>query len=204
MSFNCVLCGFEGKDKYALDRHNETDKHMENLGISIADKLELKDIRLMNDDERRTYIRRHRYFKVEHSPQLADHFKKSERFKYIKNLLNSNPTKLSLKQMELRKQEIRDEYPDDYEGDEIKERIEMLEYDLDNLEEFIAEKDILMLYFTGPGMKIASAKALGDAEECVRKRMMLEFDSVNIAKSKQDKKKAELELKIKLLELRNS
>lgn len=204
MTFSCIECGFEGKDKYALDRHNETEKHKEKIGVKLIDNLELQDIRKMNDDERRTYIRRHRYFKVEHSPQIADHYRKSERFLYIMDLLNKNPSKLSPKEMAQRKQEIRDEYPDDYEGDEIKERIERLEYDLDNLDELIAEKDMLMIYFTTIGMKVTSAKALADAEEAVRKRMLIELESVNVANAKNQRKQAELELKIKLLQLKCS
>jgi len=204
MAFVCLDCAFKGKDKYALDRHCDTDKHKEIVGKKLIDNLELSDIRLMNDDESKRYIYRHRYFRVEYCPRLAEHFKKMDRWNYIQKLLQENPSKLSPKEMALRKQEIKDEYPEDYEGDECKNRVEQLEYDLENIQELIDEKDCLLLYFTNEGMKITSRQALAIAEDTVRKRMLAELESVGIAKAKNDKKKAELELKIKLLELKNS
>lgn len=212
--FSCSVCGFKGKDTFDLNRHNETEKHKLNLGMKL-DIQELKDIRLMDDDERKKYIHSHRYFREEYSPQLADFFKKQDRFRYIIKVLHENPSKLTPKQMERRIKEIKDQYPDDYEGNEIIERLDRLQYanDIDNLDELIAEKDRFMIYFTGMGMNVASPKALAQAEMAVKKRMILELESFEKAKllleektakemAKTTKQKAELELKIKLLELK--
>jgi hypothetical protein len=212
MDFNCVLCEFKGKDKSAIDRHNETDKHMENLGMKLVNNLELKDIRKMTTEEVSNYIENHKYFQ-EYNPLITKFFIKKNRSIILKKILEDagilipagkysvpfNMTKL------IKKQEISEEYSTDDDSDEKYERMNAVDYSNDEIkllhEEFIEWQN---WWYSHEGRKANAS--LGAAKQAVKNRMIMELEATEKAKllleQKSAKDSAKLNKQLALLELK--
>jgi hypothetical protein len=213
MDFNCVVCGFKGKDKSAIDRHNETDKHMENLGMKLVNNLELKDIRKMTTEEVKNYIENHKYFQ-EYNPLITKFFIKKNRSIILNKILEDagigipagkysvpfNMTNL------IKKQEISEEYSTDDDSDEKYERMNAVDYSNDEIkkvhEEFIEWQNWWL--FSHEGRKANAS--LGAAKQAVKNRMIMELEATEKAKllleQKSAKDSAKLNKQLALLELK--
>lgn len=202
MAYMCVDCGFKGQDNYALNDHYKTTKHLEIVGTKLLDKKKsVLDPRLMTADEAKTYIHNSEEFR-NYTPGLTEYFRRREQ--YLKNevILKNCQTTLSMTEREYRRKQISEEYSTDDESDEKMERLKAVDYDHNDIVKIQNEMQEFTAWWSTN--KAVSAKALAEAESYVRKQMILEFESVNVAKGKKDKKEAELELKIQLLKLKNS
>lgn len=204
MAYICVDCGFKGKDNWALNDHKMTDKHKLIVGSKLVDKLELQDIRLMSDDDAKTYIHRHRYFTKEYSPGLTEYHRRKDIYEKNKKILEASKSKMSMTEKAALKKQISEEYSTDDDCDEKNERLRALDYDHEDINRIQDEMQEFMVYWTtGEGKKHTNSKALAEAEDFVRKRMLLELESVNVAKAKNDKKRALYELKMKEYQIKN-
>ena len=220
MDFNCVDCGFKGQDNFALDRHNKTDKHMENLGMKLVNNLELKDIRKMTNEEVSNYIENHKYYQ-EFNQLITNYFIKKNRAMILNKILEDagllipagkysvpfNMTKL------IKKQEISEEYSTDDDSDEKYERMNAVDYSNDEIkllhEEFLEWQNWWL--FSHEGRKANAG--LGPAKLAVKNRMIMELEATEKAKllleqksakdsAKLNKQRALLELKKQEMEIK--
>lgn len=220
MTYNCITCGFTGKDNYDLKRHNETKKHMEAISFTTSEE-EVEDFRNWSNEETNKYIINHKWF-IKADPVMADYKRKQARFREILDKLENNKLVKSPSEKQRQIQKIKDEYPD-VESDEDEDediqnerlrRIEALDYSLsqNEIENLIIEKDTLLLFLCerqkdGCHLRHVALREkirdkmiafLNNKDKQKRLDEMKEQDNIE----KLEKQKLELELKIKLLELK--
>lgn len=222
MTFDCIACGFTGKDKYALDRHNETKKHLDNVGRSITDDDdEILDIRKMDEKEASKYIINHKWF-IKADPAMAAYRNKLKEFGEVHNKLENNIKIRTPSEKQKLVQQIKDEYRDvDTDEDEDEDiqnerlrRIASLDYNLpeEEVDRLVLQREQIQWYLyehTKEGCHFRHVAL----KEKIRDKMINHLNAKDKLKrldevkeqenfNKLERQKMELELKIKLLELK--
>jgi hypothetical protein len=206
--YECPTCNIKCRDATDYARHLESNKHLQNVGEVEDNETEVQDIRKMDEDEARKYIHAHKYFD-DANLGIADHKRKLKQFGRWLKEREAFATKTPA-QIQIDKQKIRDDYPDDENEDqslqdERFERLKMAEYagSSQELNDLTFKIDMFMSRQES-NRKFWQTPALLAAEAIARDRMITELKRKDKAganaKSQAQGEAARAELKKKIYE----